>query len=174
MAESNGSEEARAQTDAPEFIYETFYGAAIGGSIVALLFLLVDAVRGEPLFTPSLMGSVLFRDVAAADVVGVDMGAAALYTAIHFASFLGLGAVVAFAVREAELHSRHPILVMLGVFVLLEGGFILAATTLLPGVLEVVGVGRVGVANALAAFGMGLFITYEHRPSLVRGRSGAA
>ena len=30
------------------------------------------------------------------------------------------------------------------------------------------------VANALAAVGMGLFITYEHRPSLVKGPSGAA
>jgi hypothetical protein len=169
MAETNGSDGERAPTDAPEFIYETFYAGAIGGSIVALLFLVVDAARGEPLFTPSLMGSVLFHGVAAADVVGVNMGAAAQYTAVHFASFLCLGAIVAFAVREAELHSRHPMLVMLAVFLVLEGGFALAATTLLPGVIEQVGAGRIGVANALAAFGMGLFITYEHRPSLVRG-----
>jgi hypothetical protein len=36
-----------------DFLYETFYGGAIGGSILALFFLAVDTLAGQPLFTPS-------------------------------------------------------------------------------------------------------------------------
>jgi hypothetical protein len=168
MADSNESQN-RWEHDGREFVYEAFYSAAIGGSIVALTFLGVDFVQTEPLFTPSLMGSVLFGGASAAEVAGVDMGAVAQYTVVHFASFGILGMIVAFAAREAELHSRHPLAVMVAVFVALELAFVVAAVTALPGVLERLSVGWVALANALAAAGIAVFITSAHWPQLLRG-----
>ena len=45
-----------------DFLFDTFYGGAIGGSILALFFLVVDVVGGHALFTPSLLGTALFAD----------------------------------------------------------------------------------------------------------------
>ena len=43
-----------------DILYDGLHSGAIGGSAVALFFFAVDAFRGEPLFSPSLMGGVLF------------------------------------------------------------------------------------------------------------------
>src|SRR5262249_1333713 len=56
--------EARERTRA-DLAYESLYCAAIGGSVIALFFLVIDAYNGHPLFTPSLLGGVLFGRQAA-------------------------------------------------------------------------------------------------------------
>ena len=147
-----------------DFVYEAFYCGAIGGSVVALFFLLMDSIRGEPFFTPSLMGQVLFEGTPAADVVDLRLDMVAYYTAVHFASFGLLGCVIAFAVREAELHARNPVGVLLGLFVFVEWAFFVATWVFLPGVMEVLGPFRVAFANLLAAGGIVLFLTSQHRP----------
>jgi hypothetical protein len=149
-----------------DFVYDAFSTAAIGGSLVALFFLLVDSVRGEPLFTPSLMGSVLFEGVAANDVSEVQMSMVAAYSTVHFATFGLLGMLVAFAIREVELHGRNPVGVLLGLFLLFEWMFFIGTLTLMPGVMEVLGVARVTMANLLAAGGIALFLVHEHRPEV--------
>ena len=58
-----------------EFLLESLYAGVLGGSAVALFFLLADLLDGQPFFTPSLIGSVLWLGVSAADVVEVNLGA---------------------------------------------------------------------------------------------------
>lgn len=146
-------------------LYDGFYSAGIGGSVVALFFLVIDAWQGQPLSTPSLMGSVLFAGIPASAAVEVHLDMVAFYTGVHFLSFSTLGILAAVAVRGAELHSRHPALLIGALFVLIEVLFSISATSLMPGVLARLGIARVGAANLLAALGMGLFLLQSHRPA---------
>ena len=156
-----------------DVLFDAFYSGAIGGSIVALFFLFVDLVRAEPLFTPSLMGSVLFGGVDAAQVRGVDLGMVALYSIVHFASFGVLGTLVALAVHEVELHSKHPAVVLGVLFLIFEGAFGLAAALVMPGAITQIGAVHVAIANLLAAAGMGLFFMTSHQPAVWRRIRGS-
>lgn len=149
-----------------DVVYDAFYAGGIGGSIVALFFLALDLWNGQALFTPSLIGSVLFLGSAAESVSEVSLDMVAAFTLVHFAAFGLLGAVIAVAVRELELHSKHPLITGLSIFVLAEVGFFAAAALFLPGVVDVVGAGWIGAANLLAAAGIALFLVSSHRPDL--------
>ena len=57
-----------------DYAYDAIYVGGIGGGLVAMFFLVFDIVtRGEALFTPSLMGSVLFDGAAPETVESVNM-----------------------------------------------------------------------------------------------------
>ncbi len=150
----------------PDLLYDAFYSGAIGGAVVALFFLLVDSLNGQPLFTPTLMGSVLFGGVAAEAVTDVRLDMVAWYSVVHVAVFGALGLGIAFLVREVELHSRHPGLLFLVLFLIFEVGFLVAAWVFLPGVVAQLGASVVALANLLAAGAMALFLLASHRPDL--------
>ncbi len=149
-----------------DLIYESFYSGAVGGSAVALFFLVIDAVQGEPLFTPSLMGSVLFGGESAESVVGVHLDMVAWYSLVHFGIFGLLGTGMTLLVYEVGRHSRHPMLLLLLIFGVLEAGFVLVSAVALPGVLARLGALPVASANLLAAGAMGVYLLHEHRPGL--------
>ena len=146
-----------------DLIFDSFYSGAIGGSAVALFFMLVDLLDGQPLFTPSLMGSVLFLGVAAEDVAKLQLNAVAYYSLVHIVSFGALGAVIAFLVHEVELHARHPLVVLFVLFAVLEVGFFFLAPLAVPGVIARLGIVRVGIANLLAAGSISIFFMVSHR-----------
>jgi hypothetical protein len=148
----------------PDFIFDSAYAGAIGGSAVALFFVAVDLLDGQPLFTPALMGSVLFHGVAAEDVVKVQLDAVAYFTLAHMAAFVAIGAAVTWLVHEVELHSRHPAVVLVVVFAIIEAGFLTVASLGLPGVIARVGIIPIGIANVLAAGSMGAFLAWSHQP----------
>jgi hypothetical protein len=150
-----------------ELVFDAFYSGAIGGSMVALFFLFVDFVRFEPLFTPSLMGQVLFGGADAEFTMGVEMPMVAAYTVAHFVSFIALGGLASFVVHEVELHSKHPLFVLGGLFILFEATFAIATGLLMPGVVVRIGPIYIGAANGLAAAGMGTFFLVSHRPGLI-------
>jgi len=150
-----------------DYAYDAIYIGGVGGGLVALFFLVFDiAVHGEPLFTPSLMGSVLFDGLSPASVQTVSMTAVAKYTAVHFATFGLLGLGISYLTHQAEIRSRHPAMVMGAVFLALEVGFWLAAAIAIPGVLHRLGALPVAVANLLAAAGIAGFLAFTHRPGL--------
>lgn len=157
-----------------DFLYEAFYSGGLGGAVVALCFLVVDVFEGHPLFTPSMMGSVLFEGVPAESVTGVRLEMVAYYSIVHMAAFGALGALVTFLVHEVELHARHPILVLLGLFVLFEAAFVVAASFMLPGVIERLGAGWVALANFLAAGAIAIFLLISHRPEALQRRGADA
>jgi hypothetical protein len=146
-----------------DLIYDAFYSGAIGGSAVALFFLLVDLIRAEPLFTPSLMGNVLFAGGDASTAQGVQLDMVAFYTITHFVMFGVIGALASTAVNEAELHARHPGLVLLALFVTFELGFTMLGAFAMPGVIARIGAVYIAAANLLAAGGMGLFFMATHQ-----------
>jgi hypothetical protein len=144
-----------------EFLLEALYAGIFSGSAVALLFLLLDTLDGRPLFTPSLLGSVLFLGIDAQDVT-VRFDAIVYFSVMHMAVFTALGAAISFVVHEIELHSRHPSLLLVLIFVFIEAAFFVVAPLMLPGVIEQLGTVRVGVANLMAATALTSFFVITH------------
>lgn len=149
---------------APDFIFDSVYAGALGGTAVGLFFLVVDAFNGDPLFTPSLMGSVLFLGVPAQEVVKVQLDLVAYVTALHMVGFVLLGAAITWVVHEVELHSQHPAIVLIVLFAIIEATFVAVASVALPGVIERVGVLSVGGANLLAAAAIVGWFVWSHQP----------
>jgi len=146
-----------------ELFLESLYAGVLGGSAVALFFLVTDLLDGRPFFTPSLIGSVMFHGVSATDVATVHLDAVAYFSIVHIAAFSALGAVTSWVVYEVELHARHPIEVLLVLFAIIEVVFLSTASLAMPGVIARVGIVRIGIANLLAAGSMALFFVLSHR-----------
>lgn len=163
---SDLDKKARERTGA-DLIYESLYCAAIGGSAVALFFLVVDAWNGRMLFTPSLMWGVLFggADAAALDAANeVRLEWVSYATGLHLAAFGLLGIGVALLAHEIELHVRRPFVAFFILFLVVQESFMIAAYTVMPGVMEVLGWGKVLLANLLAAAGITAFLWQSHSP----------
>jgi len=157
---------ARTNTVPSSVLYDAFGAGSIGGSIVSLFFLALDSIQGRPFFTPSLMGTVLFTNSTAHAAAEVRMDMVAYYTLVHFAVFGILGGVVAVLLRQVELHSKHPAIILVTIFMLTEVLFVAAAALLMPGVVAVVGTAKIAAANLLGAGGMASFLLATHRPDL--------
>ncbi len=155
--------EAQTRTTA-DLIYQSIYSAAIGGSTIALFFLVIDAWKGEPLFTPSLMGGVLFGGLEASADAPVRLDWVAYATIVHFLGFSAIGVGVTLVAHWVELRARHPFTVLFGVFAAIEWLFLVGAFVMLPGVLQVLGPWRVAAANLLAAAGIAAFLWASHQP----------
>ena len=149
-----------------DLLYDAFFTGAVGGSTVALFFLAVDLLEGRPLFTPSLLGSVLFEGAHAETHRGPRLDMVAFYSIVHFAVFGALGAAAALGLRRLEARARHPVWVGLGLLAVFELAFFAVAPLALPGVLARLGALPVALANALAAGSMALFLLRSHRPEL--------
>ena len=78
----------------------------LGGVVVALWYLLADALAGVPLRTPNVLGHLLFTGHTPARGA-LDLGAIAGYTVIHFIAFALLGialtGLVHLTVRDIRL-----------------------------------------------------------------------
>lgn len=144
-----------------EFLLETLYAGVFSGSALALLFLLVDTMDGRPLYTPSLLGSVIFLGIDAEDVK-VRFDAVAYFSILHIVAFIALSGMVSFVTHELELHSRHPALFLLLFFAIIEAGFFVVAPIAVPGAIESLGTVRIGVANLMAATAMTAFFLVTH------------
>ncbi len=145
-----------------DFLFDSFSVAAIGGSVVAVFFLAVDTVAGTPFATPALIGHVLFKDVAADAAVNLAFAAVPQVVLVHFGWSAVMGMVITWVVHEVELHSRHPIEVLLVLFALVEVSFMTVAPLVIPGVITEVGIIRIGIANLLAAVSVSLFFVWSH------------
>lgn len=150
-------------TKTEDFLYDSFYSGAIGGSTVALVFLVFDLLQGRPFFTPSVLATVLFTDLTAAQVTEVRLDMVAYATLIHFMAFAALGVIISFLVVNVKAFREHTIFLMLLLFVMMEIGFHLGSFVVSPDLIEVIGTGRIMVANALTAASMGAFLAYAHR-----------
>ena len=73
----------------------------LGGSAVALWFLIVDLGRGGMFTTPALLGGLLLHGSA----VPASLRSAAEYSVVHFAAFALFGVIASCLLKTSE---RHP------------------------------------------------------------------
>jgi hypothetical protein len=73
----------------------------LGAAVVAIWFFIIDAIQGEPLRTPRLLGAAFLRQTDPTEAV-------LFYTVVHGLAFVVFGIVGAFLMAGAE---RQPMLV---------------------------------------------------------------
>jgi hypothetical protein len=141
----------------------------VGAAIVAIWFLLLDAARGEPFFTPSLLGSVLFLGKSVEEVVGINWLAVFAYTGLHGLIFLVAGSAVAWLLMIVERNPQIGLLLVL-VFLLFQSVIFGLEVTVVPALVGALGAWAVGTANLLAAVGMFWFLLRRRPEIMVRVR----
>jgi hypothetical protein len=143
------------------FLREGAITGFIGATAIAVWFLLVDTIAGQPFATPIFLGkgvvSVLGKsmnmmgDTAFTQVLG--------YTIFHYVAFIVVGIVLTVIVHQAE---RTPAILagLLVAFVMTTLGFYMIAAAFAQSSLGQIAWAQIFIANLLAA---GLMIGYLWR-----------
>lgn len=143
--------------------FSSLMSGAYGSSAIALFFLIVDALRGDILFTPSFMGQVVLFGMAPADVSTVRLDAMALYSLVHLVAFIGVGAAVSIAYARSSLIPRHVVAVAATILAILTVGTMGVDQVLFPGIID--GIGRLPLAlgNGFTSITMAVLVyqTFE-------------
>ena len=145
---------------------EGMIAGLLGAATIALWFLIVDTLNGRPLYTPTVLGTALFRRGAAVPLADVlpDFEMVWMFTWVHGLAFAAIGGVAARLLGLAERHPSAGFGILL-LFVVFEFGFIAAAMLFAEPVLHALAWPAVLVANMLAAAVMGGYFWFRH-PSL--------
>jgi hypothetical protein len=142
---------------------EGLIAGLVGAATVAVCFLIVDALSGRPLYTPTVLGTALFRRGAPIPLTEVlpDLEMVLMFTWVHGLLFVAIGGIVArlLAVAERQPNLGFGILML---FVFFEFGFIVAAMVFAEPILRALAWPAVLVANMLAAVTMGGYFWLRH------------
>jgi hypothetical protein len=144
-------------------VFDTFYGGVLGASAIALFLLVVDVVQGRALFTPSLIGTVLFTGATPSAVTAVRLDMVAYFSVVHFVAIGALAACISSLGRRWAIVDAHPVVVAGSVFLVLTSMLAVGDITLMRGVVSTIGLGPVLAANATSGVVMGAFIRWAHR-----------
>jgi hypothetical protein len=150
--------------DATHLYQEGMLGGVLGALTIALWFLLLDAISGRPLFTPTVLGTALFRGGAglgSPETLPVSIEMVAMFTWVHLLVFAALGGIVARLLGHVEHHPQSGFGVLL-LFVVFQFGFIVAAAVVAAPVLRVLSAWSILVANLLAAAAMTAYFRRRH------------
>jgi hypothetical protein len=154
-----------AERDAPyDLAFDAFFGGAFGGSAIALFFLIVDSIQAQPLYTPSLLGIVLFTDTAASAATDVRIDMVAYFTIVHFVVFGTGAALLSTLTRRFEPLDRNPLLLAGTALALLTLGLLVGDAVAMPGVVAAIGIVPILAANAVAGLTMAALLRWAHRP----------
>jgi hypothetical protein len=143
---------------------EGIVAGVIGAATVAIWFLIVDAVNGRPLYTPTVLGTALFRRGAGLGSLGtlpVSLEMVLMFTWVHGLVFAAIGGVASRLLGMAERNPSLGFGVLL-LFIVFEAGFTVTAMLFAEPVLKALTWPAILVANVLAAAAMGLWFRWRH------------
>lgn len=141
---------------------EGIIAGLIGATAVALWFLVVDVIAGEPLFTPATLGRALLSVLGPATAGETVLGAVIVYTIFHYAAFIAVGLIAAVVVQVAETEPSvlAGFLILFVVFELAFHGFVALLQHTTP--LGDLAWYQVLAGNLLAATAMGTYLWKMH------------
>jgi hypothetical protein len=145
-----------------DVVREGVVAGLFGGAVVAVWFLLYDAVRLRPLHTPALLGAAVLQGLRDPEQLIPRLDVVVGYTIFHFAAFAFFGIAVAAFLLAAEREPR----ILLGLFVLFLCfqvfffGFLEALDAHLAGALPW---WNVAIGNLLASVAMITYFFLGHR-----------
>lgn len=146
-------------------VYEQgLIAGALGAATIAVWFLIVDALDGRPLFTPSILGTALFKGAAAvadpADVP-VSLEMVVVFTWIHLLVFAVIGVAASLFLGLAERNQNYGFGIVL-LFVLFEFGFAVVSMVFAESVLQALSLPLVLLGNLVAAGVMAVYFRRKH------------
>jgi hypothetical protein len=148
-------------SDRPREAVGAAYGEGIraglvGAVTVAGWFFLLDAIAGRPFYTPSVLGTALFRGgvgLSAPDSLPISFEMVVSFTWVHTLAFLVIGLAASHLIALAEANPGVGFGLVL-LFVVFECGFTLVCMVAAQPVLEALAWPSVLAANLLAATAM--------------------
>ncbi|MFQ5664837.1 MAG: hypothetical protein ACE5I7_00235 [Candidatus Binatia bacterium] len=156
--------EERAQVSSKVYA-EGLVAGALGAATLAIWFLILDSLEGRPLYTPTLLGTALFRGTAAAldspHTLPASFDMALVFTWVHALIFTLVGGAASrlLAIAERTPNLGFGILLF---FVIFECGFVVGTTLFAEAVLHVLAWPAVLVGNVLAAGAMAAYLWRRH------------
>ena len=142
---------------------EGLVAGLVGAATVAVWFLILDSLSGRPLYTPTVLGTALFRRGGTTPLSEVlpNLEMVLMFTWVHGLVFVAIGGIVA---RLLALAERQPSVGfgILMLFVFFEFGFIAAAMLFAAPVLHTLAWPAILVANLLAAAAKGGYFWLRH------------
>jgi hypothetical protein len=149
-----------------DLLREGVFTGIVGATAVAVWFLIIDAMQGRMLATPSVLGQViLFRNPAPV-VTPVQPGPIVAYTLLHFGAFVGFGIAVTHLVHLA-MYSPLVRFALMIVAVVFELFFFMVTYALFTGTSFLFPWWSVLAANTLSLRAMSVYLTRRH-PGLKR------
>ena len=145
----------------PRVVREGFTVGLIGAVSVAAWFLIVDAIAGQPFYTPAVLGSAAFQGLRDPATVVIGFDAVGAYTALHLILFLLVGTVAAAAAAEAR-KSPQILWLLAEFFLVFEFAFYAAVAIVFAPLLAALAWINVAIGNLLAAAGMGYYLWRAH------------
>ena len=133
----------------------------IGGLVVAVWFLILDAIEGHPFQTPSLLGQIVLLGERNPDTTHLAFDGILLYTAFHFIVFILLGMLVVWLVHWG---TDNPVVryALLPLFLVFEVLFYGVLQVFSERTQELFPFWRVITANTLAAISMAIYLWRRH------------
>jgi hypothetical protein len=146
---------------------EGIVAGLLGAATVALWFFILDVFSGRPFYTPSLLGSALFRRGIALDrpeTLTISLEMVLIYTWVHAMLFCVVGGLASklLALAEQNLNLGFGILLL---FVVFEFGFVGVAFIFVEPVLHALTWPAILVGNLMAAAVMAAYF-WRRRPTL--------
>src|SRR2546425_2133078 len=142
---------------------EGLIAGLVGAATLAIWFLILDSLSGRPLYTPTVLGTALFRRGGTTPLSEVlpNLEMVLMFTWVHGLAFVVIGGIAAHLLALAE---RQPSVGfgILMLFVFFEFGFTAAAMLFAAPVLQALAWPAIVVANLLAAASMGGYFWVRH------------
>ena len=140
---------------------EGFLAGLIGAAAVAVWFLLIDVLAGQPFYTPAMLGSALFWSLRDPSLVEITFPAVIGYTLLHVVLFSLAGTVAA---ALAAMVDKFPTTLFLVIvfFAIFEVGFYIVVALVAQPLLGALAWSNVAIANLIAALGMGYYLWRVH------------
>jgi hypothetical protein len=146
---------------------EGIVAGLLGAATIALWFFILDVFSGRPFYTPSLLGSALFRRATALDprqTLTVSFEMVLVYTWVHGMVFCVIGGLASKLLQLAERNLNLGFGILL-LFVVFEFGFVGVAFIFAEPVLHVLTWPAILVGNLMAAAVMAAYF-WRRRPTL--------
>ena len=143
---------------------EGIVAGIIGAATIAIWFLILDAINGRPLYTPTVLGTALFKGgeaLASPESLAVNLDMVLMFTWIHGLVFIIIGGVASRLLGLAE-HNPNIGFGILLLFVMFEFGFVAVNMAFAEAVLRVLAWQAVLVGNLLAAAAMSGYFWQRH------------
>jgi hypothetical protein len=136
----------------------------IGAATIAVWFLILDAIQGRPLYTPTVLGTALFRGgggLTSPEPLAASFEIALWFTWVHGLVFIVIGSVASWLVRLAARDPNYGFGILF-LCVVFEFGFISVSMVFAQEVLWALAWPAILVGNMLAAATMAWYFWHRH------------
>lgn len=143
---------------------EGIVAGLLGAATIALWFLIIDTVNGRPLYTPTVLGTAVFRGGAGLDhpeTLPISFEMVMMFTWVHALVFAAVGGIASRLLAFAE-HTANVGFGIVLLFVIFEFGFVAVTMVVAEQVLHSLAWPAVLGGNLLAAAVMGAYFWRRH------------